>query len=373
MRKVLVLAMSIAAAAAVVMVPPAEGASPPIKAQLVKGGLNFPGAFTVAPDGRIFFGERPSGKIKVLDPATGSVSLFYTVSRLATLDERGLLGIALHPSYPTQPYVYAFATRKQEGVERTHILRIRDGGGVASGSKVIWNGATSTGPWHNGGRILFGPDRMLYAVVGDLNDPATSQDLSSSGGKVFRITPTGAVPTDNPFPGSHMFAFGFRNSFGFAFDPLAPEGSLALWETENGPQCNDELNLVTAGGNFAWGPSARCPKNREPVATDTNRDGPQPRLLPKVNIASVIAPTGAVFCTGCGLTGMEGRLLFGTYNYADIRAATLTADRSGVSSTETVLTHSSSAGWPGILSMERGPDGTIYFSDAAGIYKLVQN
>ena len=98
---------------------------------------------------------------------------------------------------------------------------------------------------------------------------------------------------------SRIFAYGIRNSFGFTFDPE----SRRLWETENGPSCNDEINLVRRGGNYAWGPNESCP--------NTNQDGPAPRRLPKVNFPTTIGITGAVFCDGCGLAGREGDLLFG--------------------------------------------------------------
>ena len=90
-----------------------------------------------------------------------------------------------------------------------------------------------------------------------------------------------------------MFAYGIRNSFGFAFDPDTGD----LWETENGPECNDEVNRIVAGANYGWGPSQSCP--------DTNNSGPSPRL-PLVTYSTTIGIAGAVFCDGCGLTGARG-------------------------------------------------------------------
>src|SRR5688572_15685454 len=118
---------------------------------------------------------------------------------------------------------------------------------------------------HNGGHISFGPDGQLYVVIGESTDPALSQDGSAYAGKVLRLSPNGSVPTDNPIPVSPLFATGVRNSFGFAFDPETGH----LWETENGPECNDEINRVPRGANLGWGPSAACTGD----ARGTNADG----------------------------------------------------------------------------------------------------
>src|SRR5207244_583445 len=101
------------------------------------------------------------------------------------------------------------------------------------------------------------------------------------------------------------------------FDPQTGR----LWETENGPSCNDELNRIVRGGNYAWGPheeeNCQPPK---PGALETNQDGPSPRIQPKIYYPSVIAPTGAVFCQACGLgSASGGRLFFGAWNTRDIR------------------------------------------------------
>ena len=84
------------------------------------------------------------------------------------------------------------------------------------------------------------------------------------------MTPAGGVPADNPIAGSRVFAFGIRNSFGFTFDPQTD----SLWETENGPECNDEINLIVGGGNFGWGPSENCGGDSP---GNTNNSGPTPR------------------------------------------------------------------------------------------------
>lgn len=354
-----VLRVATATAVAVILsasVPAAaERSSSTTVAQRVAGGLAFPAAFTFAPDGRIFYGQRFTGQIRILDPATGQDSLFFTLPAVATAGEQGLLGLALHHRYPLKPLVFAFYTKT--GPEN-QIVRIRDAGGTGTGLRTLVT--LPAGTIHNGGVIHFGPDRMLYAVVGEVGNPANAQLLSTTAGKVLRMTEAGLPPRNNPFAGSLVYSFGHRNMFGFAWDHLTRR----LWVTENGPACNDEVNLVVAGGNFAWGPNQTCTGS---APANTNQDGPSPRLLPEVFYGPpMIAPTGAAFCRGCQLSGQEGNLIFGAWNDGILRSLVLDAERDDVASQSVLYDHPS-----GVLAVERGPDGALYFSDPDEIFKLI--
>jgi aldose sugar dehydrogenase len=331
-----------------------------LKVTAVASGLAFPAGFTFAPDGRIFYGERFSGRIRIFNPAVSPPTnqVFFTIPNVVTSGEQGLLGVALHPDYPTTPYVYASVIRSISGVPANQIVRVRDTGGTGSGMKVIYNGKTSNSN-HVGGRILFGPDRKLYLVVGDKGSPTNAQNVRNGSGKILRMKASGGAPSDNPFS-NRVFAYGIRNSFGFTFDPETGR----MWEEDNGPQCNDELNRIIRGGNYGWGPSWTCSTPPSPPA-NTNRDGPSP-VLPTLFYTPPIAPTGVVFCDGCGLgTVSEGHLFFGAWNNGTIREVTLNSTRTAAASQTVVYDHTS-----GVLSMERAPNGAIYFSDPDKIYKL---
>ncbi|MGH2725155.1 MAG: PQQ-dependent sugar dehydrogenase [Actinomycetota bacterium] len=360
-RRPSVLLRAAAAGTALVLLasaPAAAGrASTATVAQPVAGGLAFPAAFTFAPDGRIFYGERFTGEIRVLDPATGQDTLFFTLPAVATSGEQGLLGLALHHRYPRKPLVYAFYTKTGP---QNLIVRIRDSGGTGADLRTLVT--LPAGTIHNGGVIHFGPDRMLYAVVGEVGVPANAQLLSTTAGKVLRMTDAGRPPRNNPFAESLVYSFGHRNMFGFAWDHLTRR----LWVTENGPECNDEVNLVVAGGNYAWGPNQTCAGS---PPENTNQDGPSPRLLPEVFYGPpMIAPTGAAFCRGCGLPGQEGNLIFGAWNDGILRSLVLDAERDDVASQSILYDHPS-----GVLAVERGPDGALYFSDPDEIFKLVSS
>ncbi len=349
-----------ACAAVVASLVPIAPAGAAVVARPVATGLSYPAAFTMAPSGRIFYGERLTGVVRMVDPSTGWTAPFFTVPDVATAGEQGLLGIALDPDFATSPFVYIYATRTVGGVTENQILRVRSFRATGTAMTVIYRAPAAT--FHNGGRILFGPDKMLYAVTGDAQSPANAQNVTSPLGKVLRMTPLGGVPPDNPFPGSLAWAYGIRNSFGLAFDPLTS----ALWETENGPACNDELNRVTKGLNYGWGPSQTCATPPAPPL-NTNRDGPAP-VPPAAFYPVPPAVTGAAFCNACGLgSGSESALFYGTFNTREIRQVLLASRaRYRVASESVAYTHPAS-----VLSLERGPDGGLYFSDPSGIYRLV--
>ncbi len=112
--------------------------------------------------------------------------------------------------------------------------------------QVILEGLAMAGN-HNGGRIAFGPDRMLYATVGDAGQTSRAQDLASLNGKILRMTTTGQVPAGNPFPGSLVWSYGHRNPQGLAWDAKGQ-----LWASEFGQNTWDEFNRITAGKNYGW-------------------------------------------------------------------------------------------------------------------------
>ena len=226
--------------------------------------------------------------------------------------------------------------------------------------RVIYDPGIPVSLRHNGGRLLFGPDGFLYVVVGEHDLFSPAQDLRSPIGKIHRMTPIGDPAPGNPFRKSTVFAFGVRNSFGMDADPRTGD----LWYTDNGPECNDEVNRLVPGGNYGWGPSADCSSATGWVST--NRDGPDP-VRPEWLIDRTIGISGLAFCDGCGLgPRAEGALFYGDFNLFGIHRLSLSKDRSHVIREKVVYTHSRH-----ILSLESGPDGAIYLSDPRGIYRLV--
>lgn len=330
-------------------VPPAAAA---VTATPVVQNADFPSAFTIAADGRVFFTEKNTGRIRYWKEGAGKTT-FATVADLCTTGEQGLLGIALAPSGPD---VFVYAVRMVNGACREQVLRVAPG---STNPTVIFEEAGAT-PNHVGGRLALGPDGNLWLSIGDGQDPANSQNTGSPKGKILRMTTTGTAAAGNPIAGNRMFAYGVRNVFGFAFDAVNDN---ELWATENGPACNDEIDHIEPGHNYGWGPSQTCTTGTAPQ--NTNADGPSPHL-PEHWWADANGPTGAAFCAGCGLgADLEGRLLYGSVGTGQIRALTLDASRTAAAGDALAYTHTG-----GVLAVERGPDGRLWFSDSTTIYRL---
>ena len=327
----------------------------------IKTGLNGPSAFTFAPGGKIWYLERGTGRIVILDPATGDETRFFRITGVDGSGERGALGIALHPNWPNVRRVFVYVTRSSGGSLRNQLVRIRKG---PSGPTMKILFSTPSNSNHNGGRILFGPNGRLYVITGDGGSPANAQDRSHNlRGKILRLDTDGTAAPGNPF--GRIWAFGIRNSFGMTFDPQTDR----LWDLQNGPECNDEINRIVSGGNYAWGPSEFC--GSPPAPRDTNRNGPRPRRLPEHTFADAFGITGGAFCEGCGLRPSdEGKLVFSSVGAGEIRLATLNVDRRTITDVSgSVLATPNSS----VHSMEVSPSGTIYFSDHEGIYRIIAN
>jgi glucose/arabinose dehydrogenase len=332
-------------------------------AEVVASGLESPTSFTIDPNGvDIWYSERFTGEIRRFNQNTDQNTLVDTIPGVVTTGrEQGTFGVALHPSYPTTRLLFVLATVSVSGQARERVFRISlDANGVATGRTTILDIPAAT--QHLGGRIQFGPDGLLYVAIGDHLVHANAQNLTNTvkPGKIHRITTDGGVPAGNPIAGNTLWAYGVRNSFGFNFDPA----NNRLWFSDNGPTCNDEVNLLVVGGNHAWGPNG---ESCEPgIWETTNEDGPQPRIRPKVLWNPSVAPTGVAFCSNCGLrTEDNGTLLVGNVNTGHIRRLALDATRTSVTRDSLLYDHPS-----GVLSVESRPGGPVYFSDFTSIYRL---
>lgn len=344
--------MLVAGAIGIAAGPAAAGG---VRAVRVASGLASPVGFTFTPGGTLVYLERHTGWLRFRTLATRVDRRVHRITNVNSDGERGALGVALHPDWPSRRFVYVYVTRNTAEGLRNQVLRIKVVNGDGVGVRRIVSIAAGPAPNHNGGRILFGPDEKLYVVVGDNADPANSQDRSSNlRGKILRLNPDGSIPANNPF-GNRIWAYGIRNSIGFAFDPRTGR----LWEQDNGPACNDEVNRIVRGGNHAWGPNQSCP--------NTNNSGPSPRIRPRYTFVDTVGLTGLVFCDACGLgAAFNGDLLVGAVNDGRIRRFDLNATRRGFDTGPHLVLDR-----PGpVLSLEVGPNRRIYFSDFEAIYRL---
>ena len=198
--------------------------------------LEVPWSFAFLPDGDALVTERDSGKLLRVSPS-GEVREIQTLPEGGS-GEGGLLGVAVSPDYKDDRYVYAYYTTERDN----RVVRFRLGG---EPEPVLTGIPVNT--FHDGGRIRFGPDGMLYVGTGDAGASGNSQDRNSLGGKILRIEPDGSVPQDNPFPGNPVYSYGHRNVEGLAWDA---DGR--LYASEFGQNTWDEVNRIEAGENYGW-------------------------------------------------------------------------------------------------------------------------
>jgi glucose/arabinose dehydrogenase len=202
--------------------------------QVLAEGLEVPWGLTFLPGGDALIAERDSGRILRLAPGSGEPEEVYQVPGVAAAGEGGLLGIAAHDDL-----IYAYFTADQDN----RVVRFRLDGGAP---EVIVDGIAKASN-HNGGRIAFGPDGMLYIGTGDAGETSRSQDRESLNGKILRVTPDGAPAPGNPDAGSPVYSLGHRNVQGLAWDPAG-----RLFATEFGQNDLDEVNLIEPGRNYGW-------------------------------------------------------------------------------------------------------------------------
>jgi glucose/arabinose dehydrogenase len=185
--------------------------------------------------------ERDTGHILELDRA-GRTRVVGTIRGVVHEGEAGVLGLAVDRR--SRLYVYSTGPRGNR-IERYELTGTP--GSLALGAhRTILDGLPAA-DHHDGGRIAFGPDGMLYAGVGDAGRSADAQNPRSLSGKILRMTEDGGVPADNPFPGSLVYSYGHRNVQGLAWG-----GDGTMYATEFGQDTWDELNVIKPGGNYGW-------------------------------------------------------------------------------------------------------------------------
>ena len=325
--------------------PTADACSAPSNEPTPRGTIpaNFATALAFAPDGRLFWAER-SGTVRVWQG--GASRVFARVTTVTTepngsYSERGLLGLAISPTFTTDRFVYAFYS--DASYRTQHVIRWYDCNGTGLHPTIIATFPAGNDCCHKGGRIAFGPDGKLYVTLGDEHDAPSAQNVGDVRGKVLRYNPNGTIPSDNPF--------------GIAFSST---GQLAI--TMNGPSGDagspgtgyDTLYLsVTRGAHYQW---PDCYGYSHPLATSTCGGGVAPSWSSE---ASTYVPTGATFVDASGPAGYAGYLVFCTYDRG-------MAIASAGSPHATVRLGPSGCRF----DVAEGPNHALYYSDATHIYEL---
>ncbi|WP_097220876.1 MULTISPECIES: PQQ-dependent sugar dehydrogenase [unclassified Streptomyces] len=225
--------------------PPAKGAVKVVRT--VAEGLESPWGLAPLPGGGLLVSSRDDGTIVRVDEKTGKKTELGEVPGVSAAGEGGLLGIALSPDYASDHMVYAYFTSASDNrIVRMIYDEQKPAGEQLGAPDTIYKGIPK-GFIHNGGRIQFGPDKMLFVGTGESGDTGLSQDKDSVGGKILRLTPEGEPAPGNPFPDSPVYSYGHRNVQGLAWD-----GKQRLFASEFGQDTWDELNAIKPGDNYGW-------------------------------------------------------------------------------------------------------------------------
>lgn len=264
--------------------------------EVIAQDLNIPWEIAFLPDNSLLITQRPGTLLKITDQRQ-----IIEIEGVEHVGEGGLLGLALHPDFKDNHWLYLYLTTKGEDdrglTNRVERYRLEDNQ-LFDKTTIIKN--IPGAQFHDGGRIAFGPDRLLYITTGDAGQENLAQDTSLLNGKILRLTDDGSIPSDNPF-NNPVYSYGHRNPQGITWDNQG-----RLWATEHGrsglKSGFDELNLIEPGKNYGW-PVIQGPETKEGMVSPVIQSGP----------TDTWAPTGAVYWNhSIFFTGLRGQALYET-------------------------------------------------------------
>jgi glucose/arabinose dehydrogenase len=326
----------------------AADAAKGFRVETVVGDLEVPWSIVFAPDGRMFFTERP-GRVRVFEQGKLRPEPVALIEDVEPTGESGLMGMTLHPQFAENNLLYLAYAYKSGGNQLVRVLRFRETAATLTDRKVIIENIPAA-QFHAGTRLRFGPDGKLYVTTGDATTREIAQKLDSLGGKVLRLNDDGTVPPDNPFVGQQnarpeIWTYGHRNGQGIDWQPATN----LLFETEHGPSGfdgpggGDEVNIVERGKNYGW-----------PVIH--HRDTHAGMESPLLEYTPACAPASGAFYRGTALKQFTGNFFFGCLRGEGLQRVVL--DGRKVVSQERLLEHRLGR----IRDVAEGPDGALYFS-----------
>jgi glucose/arabinose dehydrogenase len=312
---------------------------------VIVDGLNNPWEIVFGINGDIYFTER-DGRIWKMSES-GVAKVIQTFPKSGSI-EGGTLGLALHPEFEENKKIYVYQTNLELEFYQNKVFTFEVGENTLSNKQLILDGIPGA-PWHDGGRIKFGPDQKLYISTGDAINPGWSQDLSSLAGKILRLNSDGTIPDDNPFDSSPVFSYGHRNPQGLAW---SPDG--LFLSSEHGPSGelgygHDEINVILKGKNYGW-PN---------VVGDSSDDS---FVNPIIHSGeSTWAPSGMIYFDSEKISDFTGKFLVGTLRGEHLMVMDIAKDGSIISSEKMF-----DGEFGRIRTAQISPDGNLYLLTANG-------
>ena len=313
------------------------------RVETIATNLDIPWSLAFAPDRRLFVTERP-GRVRIMDISTGASEVALTLDDVFAQGEAGALGLVLDPDFAESRLVYVYySARGSGGAAVNRIVRYREAGGRLGERALLLDNIPAAGI-HDGGRLRFGPDGLLYATAGDAANSGLPQDLASLAGKILRLNLDGTTPRGNPFT-SPVYSWGHRNPQGIDWHPATGD----LWASEHGNSGNDEINVIEAGANYGW----------------PRIEGAQAMAAMRTPIAfynPAIAPSGASFYRGQLFGPFSNNLFVATLRGTHVLRLRLEPGARRIATQERLLENE----YGRIRDVITGPDGFLYFSTSNG-------
>lgn len=298
--------------------------APEADRRVVKQNLQHVWELLWGPDDHIWFTER-DGKISRMHPSTGNIVFSTSINDVSSSGEGGLLGMALHPDFLTNGFLYVVYNYNGTGGYREKLVRYTFANNAIANPTILFDNIAASSI-HNGSRIRVVNEATgikIYFTTGDASNSSIAQDVNSKNGKVIRLNADGSVPADNPIAGNPIWSYGHRNPQGLVFV------NNKLYESEHGPHIEDEVNIIEKGRNYGW-PNVNGPC-----------DGAEASFCTASNVKEPIWSSGNGTIAVCGIDyysndkipAWKNSILMTTLKDASLRQLKLSTDGNSVVST----------------------------------------